>query len=66
MRVKVEIDARFCVASFIGLGDPDRGFNMAFCDGSVQQISYTIDATTHANLANRKDGVPIDAKKVGL
>ncbi len=35
--------------------------NMAFCDGSVHQISYGIDAAIHARLANRKDGKEIDA-----
>ncbi len=36
------------------------GFNMVFCDGSVHTISYSINATIHANLGNRKDGVAID------
>ncbi len=40
------------------------GFHMAFCDGSVQQMSYSIDATVHKNLGNRKDGYAIDAKKL--
>ena len=35
--------------------------NMAFCDGSVHQISYGIDPAIHANLANRKDGQKIDS-----
>lgn len=32
------------------------GFQMAFCDGSVQFISYDIDANSHRWLANRMDG----------
>ncbi len=40
------------------------GFHMAFCDGSVQQMSYSIEATVHKNLGNRKDGSAIDAKKL--
>jgi prepilin-type N-terminal cleavage/methylation domain-containing protein/prepilin-type processing-associated H-X9-DG protein len=39
-------------------------FNMVFCDGSVQAMSYTIDGTVHANLGNRKDGHVIDGSKL--
>jgi len=31
-------------------------FHMVLCDGSVHDINYTIDAKTHAQLGNRKDG----------
>jgi prepilin-type N-terminal cleavage/methylation domain-containing protein/prepilin-type processing-associated H-X9-DG protein len=40
------------------------GFHMAFCDGSVQSIGYSIDLTTHKRLANRQDGQAINAKKL--
>jgi prepilin-type N-terminal cleavage/methylation domain-containing protein/prepilin-type processing-associated H-X9-DG protein len=42
----------------------DNVFNMAFCDGSVQAMSYTIDPTVHLNLGNRKDDTPINSKNL--
>ncbi|MEN6451323.1 MAG: DUF1559 domain-containing protein, partial [Thermoguttaceae bacterium] len=39
-----------------------NGLNMAFCDGSVQQVSYTIEATVHQYLGSRNDNVPINGK----
>ena len=54
-----------------GFSDPMRfgsahanGFNMAFCDGSVQLISYQIDSAVHTLLSNRHDGKPINASKL--
>jgi prepilin-type N-terminal cleavage/methylation domain-containing protein/prepilin-type processing-associated H-X9-DG protein len=35
--------------------------NMAFCDGSVHQISYGISSAIFKQLANRADGAAIDA-----
>lgn len=36
------------------------GFHMAFCDGSVQVMSYDIDLDTHGRFGNRKDAQVID------
>ena len=41
-----------------------NGFNMAFCDGSVQSMSYTIDLDVHRHLCNRKDDQPVDPKSL--
>ena len=41
-----------------------NGFHVAFCDGGVQFISYTIDPETHRRLCNRKDELPVDPKKL--
>jgi prepilin-type processing-associated H-X9-DG protein len=39
------------------------GFNMAFCDGSVRTISYSISTTVHGYLANRQDLQPINGNQ---
>ena len=35
---------------------------MAFCNGSVQMIDYSINPAVHICLGNRKDGKVIDTK----
>jgi prepilin-type N-terminal cleavage/methylation domain-containing protein len=39
------------------------GFQMAFGDGSVRFINYSIAPTTHGYLGNRRDGQTIDGKR---
>jgi prepilin-type N-terminal cleavage/methylation domain-containing protein len=41
-----------------------NGFCVAFCDGSVMFISYSIDLETHRRLGVRNDDVVVDAKKI--
>ncbi|NLF10095.1 MAG: DUF1559 domain-containing protein [Pirellulaceae bacterium] len=37
------------------------GFHMAFCDGSVNSISYSISPLVHARLGDRRDGYVIES-----
>jgi len=48
--------------AFFGSAHND-GLNMAFCDGSVRWINYTIDPAIHKALGSRNGGEVIDAKK---
>jgi prepilin-type N-terminal cleavage/methylation domain-containing protein/prepilin-type processing-associated H-X9-DG protein len=41
-----------------------NGFNMAFCDGAVQTMSFSIDLRTHGWLCNRHDEHPVDPNKL--
>lgn len=50
-----------------GYASPDRfgsahysSYNAVLCDGSVQTVSYSIDAKVHAMLGNRADGQVFD------
>ena len=40
-----------------------QNWNVAFCDGSVQSMSFDIELETHRRLANRADGVPAAASQ---
>jgi prepilin-type processing-associated H-X9-DG protein len=40
------------------------GGTVAFCDGSVQMMSYMIEPDIHRYLGNRNDGKAIDGKKL--
>ena len=47
-------------------GSPHSGaFNMAFCDGSVRPISYSVNAVVHQLLGNRSDGKAADLAALG-
>ena len=34
----------------------EAGFHVAFCDGSVRSISFSVDLVAHKNMAHRSDG----------
>jgi prepilin-type processing-associated H-X9-DG protein len=36
-----------------------QNWNIAFCDGSVQSMSFDIDLETHRRFASRADGGPV-------
>ena len=40
------------------------GLHMAFCDGSIHNISFTIDYITHAELANRGSKIAVDPTQI--
>ncbi len=51
------------VAEFWRFGSVHAGgFNVAFCDGSVEMINYSIAPFVHRYLGDRKDGMTIDGK----
>jgi prepilin-type N-terminal cleavage/methylation domain-containing protein/prepilin-type processing-associated H-X9-DG protein len=41
-----------------------NSLNMVFCDGSVHDISYSVDEKTWRSLCNRSDDNTIDARKI--
>jgi hypothetical protein len=43
---------------------PFGGLQHGDVDESVRSLSYSLDTTMHENLANRKDGNPIDGSKL--
>lgn len=42
----------------------DNGAYFALCDGSVRNISYTVDLITYERMGNRKDGLVVDFSKL--
>jgi prepilin-type N-terminal cleavage/methylation domain-containing protein/prepilin-type processing-associated H-X9-DG protein len=38
-------------------------FNMAFCDGSVHQISFEINAEVHRRMGTRAEGLPVQFRR---
>jgi len=53
------------VNDYSSFGGPHAsGCFFVLCDGSVRAIDYSIDATIHARLGNRQDGLVIDQSKL--
>ena len=57
-------DTPGCANGFVWGGAHPNGIHMAFCDGSVHSISYTVDYVTHGHMANRSTTAAIDPTKV--
>jgi prepilin-type N-terminal cleavage/methylation domain-containing protein/prepilin-type processing-associated H-X9-DG protein len=56
-------DTPGCMLNQFGFGSAHADvFNMAFCDGSVRFVNYTISEPINRHLANRRDDIPIDPK----
>jgi prepilin-type N-terminal cleavage/methylation domain-containing protein/prepilin-type processing-associated H-X9-DG protein len=52
------------LSDWISFGGPHpAGANMAFCDGSVRHVKFSIDLTTHTNLCHKSDGNTLDGSK---
>jgi type II secretory pathway pseudopilin PulG len=50
------------VEQYMRFGSAHPGIlNMAFCDGSMRSISFSIDPEAHSRMGNRADGLTIDA-----
>jgi len=53
------------LGAFLNFGSAHpSAWNVAFCDGSVHALSYSIDVVVHARLGNRKDGQPVNRNQL--
>ena len=52
------------LSDWLSFGGPHpAGANMAFCDGSVRHVMFSIDLATHTNLCHKSDGNALDGSK---